>query len=101
MTKTDKYSGYFGILPAHVRYHKTLPPKAKLLYADISALTRMNGWCYISDADFAELYDAGVTSIEQYIQKLEKAKLIEREYDHKKHERRMRCIFYTEEEKSW
>lgn len=101
MTKTDKYSGYFGILPAHVRYHKTLPGNAKALYADIAGLTRMNGWCYITDADFAELYSAGVRTIERYMHQLEKEKLIEREYDRKKHERRIRCIFYTEEEKSW
>ena len=35
--------GYWAVLPATVRYDKTLRPNAKLLYAEITALADANG----------------------------------------------------------
>ena len=40
---------YWAVLPAIVRYDPSLPDKAKLLYAEISALTGRTGFCYASN----------------------------------------------------
>ncbi len=87
-------TGYFGIIPAHVRYHKSLTAGAKVLYADFSALTRMNGWCEATDKELAELYEASESSIQRRLQELENRDLLERRYNRKTHRRYIRCIFY-------
>ena len=35
--------GYWAVLPASVRYDETLPPNAKLIYAEIAALAQIDG----------------------------------------------------------
>ncbi len=40
---------FWAVLPAAVRYDEELPPNAKLLYAEISALTDQRGYCYASN----------------------------------------------------
>ena len=39
----ERRPGYWAVLPATVRYDKTLRPNAKLLYAEITALADANG----------------------------------------------------------
>ena len=55
----DQKPGYWGILPAAVRYAPKLPAAAKVLYSEISSLTGGTGFCYASNAYFCELY--GIT----------------------------------------
>ena len=61
---------YYGILPANVRYDKNLPPNAKLLYSEITALAQKDGYCYASNGYFANLYDVSDRSISDWINKL-------------------------------
>ena len=49
--------GYYAILPATIRYDKRLSPLEKLLYAEITCLTKKRGRCFATNAYFAELYD--------------------------------------------
>ena len=67
----DKPS-YYAIIPAEVRYSKKLTPNAKLLYAEITALCNMNGKCNASTQYFCRLYDVSRSSIQNWLQMLEK-----------------------------
>jgi DNA-binding transcriptional ArsR family regulator len=66
---TDKKS-YYAIIPASVRYDKDLPPNAKLLYGEITALCNERGYCWAENRYFAELYDVSKTSISKWIRAL-------------------------------
>lgn len=61
---------YYSIIPADVRYDKRLTPNAKLLYAEITALTNMNGKCFATNDYFARLYGVSRTSISKWIRQL-------------------------------
>lgn len=64
---------FYAIIPANVRYSKELSANAKLLYAEITALTSSNGECWASNAYFANLYNVSSKSISSWIQQLIKA----------------------------
>ena len=67
--RMEEKPGYWAVIPAEVRYDAALPPMARLLYAEISALTGQNGYCYACNAYFQALY--GVT--ERTVQNLLRA----------------------------
>lgn len=47
---------YWAVIPASVRYDTQIPANAKLLFAEISALTGKEGYCYATNGYFSELY---------------------------------------------
>ena len=61
---------YFGILPARVRYDPVLSAGAKVLYADIGALCRLNGFCGATNGYFARLYGVSQTCVSLWISQL-------------------------------
>ena len=63
---------YYAIIPANVRYDKDLPPNAKLLYGEITALCNEKGYCWATNNYFASLYSVGKKSITRWISSLEK-----------------------------
>jgi len=69
---------YYAIIPASVRYDKSLTPNAKLLYAEITALCNMNGKCCASTSYFASLYEVSRVSIQKWLKLLEYKKYIKR-----------------------
>lgn len=71
--------GYYAVIPADVRYDKSIPAAAKLLYGEISALIGPEGYCYASNTYFAELYGVAEETISRQLAKLEKAGHIVRE----------------------
>lgn len=77
----DIRPGYYAIIPADVRYDDGIPPNAKLLYGEISALIGKDGFCYASNAYFMKLYGFSDPTISRLISQLEKAGYIKRELE--------------------
>ena len=74
---------YYAIIPATVRYDKTLIPNAKLLYGEITALSNKDWYCWAWDSYFMELYWVSRQSIQSWFRSLEYAKYITREVKYK------------------
>lgn len=73
--ETEKPS-YWAVLPAAIRYDPEIPASAKLLYAEISALTDQRGFCWASNAYFVDLYQLSERTIIRLLRTLEAAELI-------------------------
>ena len=61
---------YWAVLPAAVRYDETLRPNAKLLYAEITALTNVRGYCWISNERLGEYFGISPKTVGSLIQQL-------------------------------
>ena len=79
MTKPN----YYAVIPAEVRYNKNLTPNAKLLYAEITALCRMNGKCIASTQYFCKVYEVSRVSIQNWLKLLEDNGYITRDVKYK------------------
>lgn len=77
----DIRPSYYAVIPADVRYDDGIPPNAKLLYGEISALIGKDGFCYASNAYFMKLYGFSDPTISRLISQLEKAGYIRREVE--------------------
>lgn len=62
---------YYSILTAPVRYSTKISDKAKLLYAEITSLSTKHGYCWASNAYFANLYTCSIDTISRCIKQLE------------------------------
>ena len=65
--------GYYGILPASIRYDKKLKPMEKIMYSELTALSNKNGYCNATNSYFAELYEVSKNTVSLWISDLEKA----------------------------
>lgn len=70
---------FYAIIPATIRYDKDLMDKAKLIYAEISALTNKHGYCFANNQYFADLYGVSIRQITTIISVLEKKGYIKTE----------------------
>lgn len=61
---------YYAIIPANVRYDNDLTPNAKLLYAEITALSNEKGFCWASNDYFSDLYKTSKRSVSRWIKQL-------------------------------
>lgn len=64
---------YLAVLPSPVRYDTRLPASAKLLYAEISALSESYGYAWASNDYFARLYGISERTVIRLINALEAA----------------------------
>lgn len=60
---------YFAVIPATVRY-ADVTANAKLLYAEITALSNKTGTCWASNKYFADLYGVNVDAVSKWIKQL-------------------------------
>jgi len=77
----EESPGYYAIIPASVRYDQSLPANAKLLYGEISALAKKEGFCWARNSYFADLYHVRERQIGKWMAMLEKSGHIKREVD--------------------
>lgn len=61
---------YYAILPASVRYDKRLKPAAKILYAEIAALSNKHGYCWAGNSYFSDLFEVSKSTISRWIAEL-------------------------------
>jgi hypothetical protein len=67
---------YYAIIPANVRY-ADLKPNAKLLYGEITALCKVEGFCWADNDYFAGLYKVDHKTISRWISQLRDAGFID------------------------
>lgn len=69
---------YYAILPAYVRYDSQLEPNAKLLFAELTALSGVQGYCYSRDDYFSGIYHVTVRTVQSWLLSLEQRGYITR-----------------------
>lgn len=62
---------YWAVLPARVRYDPELRPNAKLLYAEITALSNAHGFCWVSNDRLGGWFGLSPKTIGSLIQQLQ------------------------------
>lgn len=63
---------FWAVIPAIVRYDKNLSSTQKLIFAEISALTNKDGYCWASNSYFSELFNISTQQVSNTISKLTK-----------------------------
>lgn len=61
---------YYGIIPADVRYDESLCASAKLMMAEISALSNEKGYCWANNLYFSNLYKVHIVTVSRWISQL-------------------------------
>ena len=74
---SQPHRGFFAFIPAHVRDARELSAQAKLIYAEITALTHEKGYCWASNARFASILGVSIRSIKRWMAELRDAGFIE------------------------
>ena len=91
--KENYKKSYYSIIPAEVKYNNKLKPLSRLLYAEITSLTNEKGYCWASNAYFAELYSVSSTTISRCISELKENGYIKIDYEIKNSNIEKRKIF--------
>ena len=86
---------YYAIIPANVRYDPDLPPNAKLLYGEITALCNEKGFCWASNRYFAELYGVSIRSVKGWIDILSQKGYIQTNLTYQQHSKEIECRIIT------
>lgn len=63
---------YYSIIPADVRYDKSLKANEKLLYGEITALSNQKGFCWAENIYFANLFGVSKATVSRWVSNLEK-----------------------------
>lgn len=87
--QTQEQPGYWSILPASVRYDDKISDFAKILFSEISALANKYGYCFATNAFFAELYGKNPTWVSETISSLEVAGHIKTSVDKRNYQRKI------------
>ena len=69
--KQPRYPGYTALLPPAVRYDKDLGSTAKLLYAEISAMSDVTGFCWASNRYLGALLGLTKRTVTELLTQLE------------------------------
>jgi hypothetical protein len=92
----DDKPNYYAIIPARIRYDPNLTNLSKLLYAEITALSNKEGFCWATNSYFAKIYGVTITTISISISKLAKLNYVKVENEYKGKQIIRRKITITE-----
>lgn len=70
---------YHAIIPANVRYDNRLSANEKLMYGELTCLSNKYGYCWATNAYFANLYNVSIRTIQRWLENLEKCEYIFRD----------------------
>lgn len=62
---------FYAVIPAQVRYDKHLSSTAKIVYAEITALAGVSGYCYATNKYFSKLFNLDIRQVQHIIKRLE------------------------------
>lgn len=96
-----EHPSYYAIIPANVRYDKTLLPQEKLMFGEITCLSSKFGYCSASNNYFAKLYSASNDSVSRWIANLKKRGYVKTYVDRKNGNKRriyMQSVIKTVEQ---
>lgn len=68
----EQQPSYYSIITANVRYDNRLTDSEKLLFAEITSLSNVYGYCTASNGYFSKLYEVTKVTISRRIAKLKK-----------------------------
>jgi len=76
-------STYYVIIPADIRYDRNIKANEKLLYGELVLLSQEKGYCWATNAYFADLYGVSKTTVSHWLTNLESWGYIKLEYIYK------------------
>lgn len=79
--KEENFPSYYSVIPASVRYDKSLSPRAILLYGEITCLANKDGFCWATNSYFAGLYQVSEVSVSNWIKSLTEKNYIQSVYE--------------------
>lgn len=85
--------GYYAVIPLVVLHDDRLRPTAKLLYGQISSLSKKEGYCYASNEKLSTDIGIAKRSVENVLKELEKVGYIKREIIRKMGQNTARNIY--------
>jgi hypothetical protein len=71
MKNENQKPNYWAIIPATVRYDEKIGSTSKLLFAEITALSNQEGYCWASNQYFANLFKITSSQISRLVNELE------------------------------
>ena len=58
---------FYAVIPATVRYDETLSSSQKLFYAEITAMSQKEGFCWASNSYFSKLYGVASSTVSSWV----------------------------------
>lgn len=58
---------FYAVIPATVRYDESLSSSQKLFYAEITAMSQKEGYCWASNSYFSELYGVANSTVSSWV----------------------------------
>lgn len=71
MNSEKQTPSFWAIIPATVRYDDKVCSTAKLLFAEMTALSNQEGYCWASNQYFSELFKISITQVSRLVASLE------------------------------